>query len=226
MSSTINLRDESEILMQTVPSKDKPIRILVVDDHPITRFGIVALLQGQQHMEVCAEAGTIQSALQAFMKHRPDITLMDLQLPDGLGIEAIRRIRSIDTTARIIVITTYQGDEDIHQALQAGAKGYLAKGMSHEVLLKAVARVSTGNTFFPSSVTSLLDKRTVEQLSERERDVLRLIIAGKSNREIGEKLLIKEATVKGHVTEILACLGVTDRTQAVVTALRRGLEHL
>jgi len=153
--------------------------------------------------------------------------LMDLRLPDGHGVEAIRLIRRKKPSAKIIVLTTYEGDEDIHQALQAGAMGYLIKGMSHDVLVKAIRRVYGGNRFLPPPVTQTLSLRSSSsELSQREREVLRLMVAGKTNREIGEKLHIKEPTVKSHITLILMRLGVTDRTQAVVKALKRGLEHL
>jgi DNA-binding NarL/FixJ family response regulator len=203
------------------------IRVLVVDDHPITRSGIAAILQMQPGMQVCAQAGGVSDAVRLFGEYHPDITLMDLRLPDGHGIEAIRRIRDKKPSARIIVVTTYEGDEDIHQALNAGAMGYLIKGMSHDVLVRAIQRVHSGNKFLPPPITQALSFRSLRpELSQREREVLRLIVAGKSNREIGEELHIKEATVKSHITIILMRLRVTDRTQAVVEALKRGLEHL
>jgi DNA-binding NarL/FixJ family response regulator len=203
------------------------IRVLVVDDHPITRSGIAAILQMQPGMQVCAQAGGVGDAVRLFGEHNPDITLMDLRLPDGHGIEAIRSIRREKPLAKIIVVTTYEGDEDIHQALQAGAMGYLIKGMSHDVLIRAIQRVHHGNTFLPPPITRALSLRSLRpELSQREREVLRLIVAGKSNREIGEELHIKEATVKSHITIILMRLRVTDRTQAVLEALKRGLEHL
>jgi DNA-binding NarL/FixJ family response regulator len=203
------------------------IRVLVVDDHPITRSGIAAILQMQPGMQVCAQAGGVVDAVRLFGEHNPDITLMDLRLPDGHGIEAIRNIRRKNPSAKIIVVTTYEGDEDIHQALQAGAMGYLIKGMSHDVLVRAIQKVHHGNRFLPPPITQALSLRSLRpELSQREREVLRLIVAGKSNREIGEELHIKEATVKSHITIILMRLRVTDRTQAVVEALKRGLEHL
>ena len=203
------------------------IRVLVVDDHPITRSGIAAILQMQPGMQVCAQAGGVVDAVRLFGEHNPDITLMDLRLPDGHGIEAIRNIRRKKPSAKIIVVTTYEGDEDIHQALQAGAMGYLIKGMSHDVLVRAIQKVHHGNRFLPPPITQALSLRSLRpELSQREREVLRLIVAGKSNREIGEELHIKEATVKSHIAIILMRLRVTDRTQAVVEALKRGLEHL
>jgi DNA-binding NarL/FixJ family response regulator len=203
------------------------IRVLVVDDHPIMCAGIAAIVRAQPGMEVCAQAGGVIDAVRLFEEHDPDLTLMDLRLPDGHGVEAIRRIRQKKRNAKIIVLTTYEGDEDIHQALQAGAMGYLIKGMTHEVLVQAILRVHLGSRFLPPPVTQALSLRLPDsELSHREREVLRLIVAGKSNREIGEELNIKEATVKSHITIIFMRLNVTDRTQAVVEALRRGLEHL
>ena len=203
------------------------IRVLVVDDHPITRAGIAAILQAQPGMQVCAQAGRVADAVRLFERHSPDITLMDLRLPDGNGVEAIRCIRQNNPLAKIIVLTTYEGDEDIHQALQAGAMGYLIKGMTHNVLVQALRRVHLGHRFLPPPITQTLSLRLPgSELSHRERAVLKLMVAGKSNREIGEELHIKEATVKSHITLILMRMNVTDRTQAVVEALKRGLEHL
>ena len=203
------------------------IRVLVVDDHPITRTGIAVILRSQPDMQVCAQAGTVKDAVRLFEEHNPDLTLMDLRLPDGHGVEAIRLICQKTPLAKIIVLTTYEGDEDIHQALQAGAMGYLIKGMSHDVLVKAIRRVCEGNRFLPPPVSQALSSRSSgSELSQREREVLSLMVAGNSNREIGERLHIKEPTVKSHITLILMRLGVTDRTQAVVEVLKRGLEHL
>ena len=203
------------------------IGVLVVDDHPLMRVGIAAMIQTQPEMDVVAQAGTSKQAVELFQQFRPEITLMDLRLPDESGVQAIRKIRFHHRDARIIVLTTYEGDEDIHQALQAGAMGYIIKGMPNEVLIKAVRRVHAGSRFLPPPVTNALFSRTPQgELSVREREVLGLLVGGKSNREIAEALDIKEATVKTHVSVILMRLNVSDRTQAVVEALRRGLEHL
>lgn len=208
-------------------SGEKLIRILIVDDHPIMRIGIAAIIQAQTQMTVVGQAGTAAEALRLFDESHPDITLMDLRLPDQNGVAAIRQIRQKSSEAKIIVLTTYEGDEDIHQALQAGAMGYLIKGMPHEALVSALLRVYNGNRFLPPPVTHALASRGPDsELSAREREVLALMVAGRSNKEIAEALSIKEATVKSHVSVILARLDVTDRTQAVVEALKRGLEHL
>jgi DNA-binding NarL/FixJ family response regulator len=203
------------------------IGVLVVDDHPIMRLGVAAIINAQRDMKVCAQAGSGEEAVKMFKKHRPDITLMDLRLPAMSGLEALRAIRQDDPQARCVVLTTYEGDEDIHQALAAGAMGYLIKGMSHETLVDALRRVQAGIRFLPPPIArSLADRTPNSDLSPREREVLTLMVHGKSNKEIASALGITEATVKCHVSVILARLEVNDRTQAVVAALQRGLEHL
>ena len=165
--------------------------------------------------------------MRLYAEHRPDLVLMDLRLPTMSGVEAIRQIRVRAPEARFVVLTTYEGDEDIFQALEAGARGYLIKGMPHEALIDALRKVHAGGRFLPPPVTRALATRHPEcELSPREREVLQLLVAGRSNREIAADLGIKEATVKTHVSVILLRLDVTDRTQAVVAALRRGLVHL
>jgi DNA-binding NarL/FixJ family response regulator len=203
------------------------IGVLVVDDHPIMRLGVAAIINAQRDMRVCAQAGSGEEAVKMFKKHRPDITLMDLRLPAMSGLDALRAIRLDDPQARCVVLTTYEGDEDIHQALAAGAMGYLIKGMSHETLVDALRRVQAGIRFLPPPIArSLADRTPNSDLSPREREVLTLMVHGKSNKEIASALGITEATVKCHVSVILARLEVNDRTQAVVAALQRGLEHL
>jgi DNA-binding NarL/FixJ family response regulator len=205
----------------------KQIRILIVDDHPIMRFGIAAILNAQPDMKVIAQAGTAAQAVEMFASERPELTLMDLRLPDKSGVVAIRAIRMISPKAKIVVLTTYEGDEDIHQALEAGAQGYLIKGMPHDALVKALYRVHAGHRFLPPVVSEALSSRLPgSHLSQREQEVLQLLFAGKSNRQIAQELSIKEATVKSHVSVILMRLNVSDRTQAVVEGLKRGLVHL
>ncbi|HTS12945.1 MAG TPA: response regulator transcription factor [Candidatus Limnocylindrales bacterium] len=201
--------------------------VLIVDDHPIMRLGVAAIINAQNDMKVCAQVGTGEQAVESFKKLRPDITLMDLRLPGMSGLEALRTIRRIDPHARSIVLTTYEGDEDIHQAIAAGALGYLIKGMSHETLVDALRKVRSGMKFLPPPIVrSLADRTPNSDLSPREREVLSLMVQGRSNKEIASALGITEATVKCHVSVILLRLGVSDRTQAVVAALHRGLEHL
>ncbi|MGA3047065.1 MAG: response regulator transcription factor [Terracidiphilus sp.] len=203
------------------------IRILIVDDHPIMRVGITALLASNKEMEVIAQAGSGEEAVKLHAQHGPDITLMDLRLPGISGVETIRAIRSQSPKARFIVLTTYEGDEDIYQAMEAGASGYLVKGMPQEMLINAVKKVHTGGRYLPPPVSQALTSRTRDSnLSNREREVLRLLANGKSNREIAGQLGITEATVKCHVSVILMRLNASDRTQAVVTALQRGLIHI
>lgn len=205
----------------------KTIRVLIVDDHPIMRVGIAAIINAQANMQVVGEAGTAIDSIRLYAELLPDITLMDLRLPDGNGAEAIRDICAASPTARVIVLTTYEGGEDIHQAMEAGARGYLIKGMPHDALIRAMHRVHAGHRFLPQVISEALSARVPgSNLSQREQEVLQLLFAGKSNREIAEELQIKESTVKTHVSVILMRLNVEDRTQAVVEGLKRGLVHL
>lgn len=204
-----------------------PIRVLVVDDHPIMRIGIAAIIQATPDMTTVAQAGSGEEAIELFEKHRPDITLVDLRLPGISGVEVIRTLMGRYPDARFVVLTTYEGDEDIHQALEAGARSYIIKGMPHNALVSALRRVHAGGRFLPSPVTRALNARMPDsELSAREREVLSLIVRGKSNKEIATALGITESTVKCHVSVILMRLDVSDRTQAVVKALQRGLIHL
>lgn len=203
------------------------IKVLIVDDHPIMRVGIAAIINARPDMVTVAQAGTGESAVELFAQHRPDITLMDLRLPGMSGVDAIRTIRKRHPDACFVVLTTYEGDEDIYQALEAGARAYIIKGMPHEALVDALRRVHAGGRFLPSPVSRALASRTPDSdLSTREREVLGLLARGESNKEIASHLGITEATVKCHVSVILMRLQVADRTQAVVAALQRGLVHL
>jgi DNA-binding NarL/FixJ family response regulator len=203
------------------------IKVLIVDDHPIMRVGIAAIIEGTPDMTVVAQAGSGEEAVELFEKHRPDITLMDLSLPGMSGVEAIRTLISRHRDAKFVVLTTYEGDEDIHQALEAGARSYIIKGMPHEALVNALRRVHAGGRFLPQPVSRALNSRIPHSdLSAREREVLELIAHGKSNKEIASELGIAESTVKCHISVILMRLNVGDRTQAVVAALQRGIMHL
>lgn len=202
------------------------IRILIVEDHHIVRKGFVALLQMEDGLRVVAEGSDGAQAISLFREHRPDITLMDLRLPAMGGVDAIRSIRKEFPDARIIVLTTFDGDEDIYRALEAGARGYLLKGMDTDDLTGAIRTVHSGKTCIPAEVAGRLAERFAgSALTERETDVLRLIVRGKSNKEIGALLFISEATVKTHINNLLSKLGVSDRTQAATTALQRGIVH-
>jgi DNA-binding NarL/FixJ family response regulator len=203
------------------------IKILIVDDHHIVRQGLVALLKTVPGFTVAAEAADGEQAVELFRKHKPDVTLMDLRLPKMNGVDAIAKIRDGLPGARIIVLTTFDGDEDIYRALQAGAKGYLLKGMDLAELTEAIRSVHAGRTRIPPRVAEKLAERMgTASLTARELEVLRLIVAGKSNKDIGAALFISEATVKTHVNSLLSKLGVEDRTQAATTALQRGIVHL
>jgi DNA-binding NarL/FixJ family response regulator len=202
------------------------IKILIVDDHHIVRQGLVALLKTVPGFAVAAEAADGEQAVDLFRKHKPDVTLMDLRLPKMNGVDAIAKIREGAPGARIIVLTTFDGDEDIYRALQAGAKGYLLKGMDLAELTEAIRMVHVGRTRIPPRVAEKLAERmSGASLTARELEVLKLIVAGKSNKDIGTALFISEATVKTHVNSLLSKLGVEDRTQAATTALQRGIVH-
>ncbi len=203
------------------------IRLMVVDDHPIVRIGLAALIGTLPGMETVAQAGGGREAIELHRLHKPDVTLMDLRLPDLSGVEVIRTLCASAPASRFIVLTTYEGDEDIHQALQAGARGYIIKGLPHHLLADAIRRVHAGGRYLPQVVKKTLAKRTPNSdLSEREREILAKIAQGKSNREIAAELKLAEITVKCRVSAILERLDVNDRTEAVVAALQRGLLHL
>ena len=204
-----------------------PIRILVVDDHAIVRKGLVALLNSIDGLSVVAEASDGEQAIETFRAVQPDVTLMDLRLPKISGADAIAKIRHQFPGARIIVLTTFDGDEDIFRALQAGAKGYLLKGMDAADLTDAIRAVHAGKARIPAFVAEKLAERMGgPALTTRELEVLNRIVAGRSNKEIAGDLHISEATVKTHINSILSKLGVSDRTQAATSALQRGIVHL
>ncbi len=203
------------------------IRILVVEDHHVVRQGLVALIKTVEDMQVVGEACDGKQAVELFRQHQPDVTIMDLRLPHMSGVEAINEIRRDFPLARIIVLTTYDGDEDIYRALQAGARGYLLKDMSGDDLMDAIRTVHAGRSRIPPAVAQrLADRLGGPDLTARELEVLKLIVSGKSNKEIGRDLFISEATVKTHINSLLSKLGVSDRTQAATTALQRGIVHL
>src|SRR5580700_1245391 len=203
------------------------IRILTVDDHPLLRKGIAALVNTEPDMKLVAEASNGKEAIEKFRSHRPDVTLMDLQMPGLNGIEAINRIQSEFPNARIIVLTTYTGDVQVLQALKAGARGYILKGHVHRELLDAIRAVHARQKWIPPEIAAeLADHAADDELSPREIEVLRLIAAGNANKQIADQLSIGEATVKGHITNILSKLAANDRTHAVTIGLRRGIIEL
>jgi len=210
-----------------VISGQKSIRVLIVDDHPLLRDGIAALIRAEPDMEVAAEAATGREALAQFKLKRPDVTLMDLQMPEMGGIEALIAIRGEFPNARTIVLTTYTGDVQVLRALKAGARAYLLKGSVNAELLEVIRAVHRGEKRIPPDIAAqLADHVAEDDLSQREIDVLRLIAAGKSNKEIAARLSITEETVKNHVTHILAKLGANDRTHAVTIGIKRGFIEL
>jgi DNA-binding NarL/FixJ family response regulator len=203
------------------------IQVLSVDDHALLREGIAAMVNAESDMKLVAEASNGRDAIEKFRLHRPDVTLMDLQMPALSGIEAIIGIRSEFPNARIIVLTTYAGDVQVLRALKAGARGYLLKGHVRRELLDTIRAVHAGQKRIPPEVAAdLAEHATEDQLTSRELAVLRLIATGNANKAIAGQLSIAEDTVKSHVTNILAKLGANDRTHAVTIGLKRGIIEL
>lgn len=198
-----------------------------MDDHPLLREGIAALVNAEPDMKLVAEASTGEEAIEKFRLYRPDITLMDLQMPVMNGIDAIDQIQREFANARIIVLTTYTGDIQVLRALKAGARGYILKGHVHRELLDAIRAVHAGQKRIPPEIAAqLADHAADDSLTEREIDILRLIAAGNANKQIADRLSISEATVKSHITNILSKLGANDRTHAVTIGLKRGIIDL
>ena len=203
------------------------IRILTVDDHPLLRKGIAALVNGEPDLKLVAEASNGEEAIDAFRSHRPDVTLMDLQMPGIDGIGAIGRIRDEFPDAHIIVLTTYTGDAQVLRALRAGARAYILKGHVHKDLLETIRAVHAGQKRIPADIAAELAEHAMDdELTEREIDVLKLVAAGNANKQIADQLSIGEATVKSHVSNILSKLGANDRSHAVTIGLKRGIIEL
>jgi DNA-binding NarL/FixJ family response regulator len=203
------------------------IRVFSVDDHPLLREGIAAIINNQQDMEVIAQAANGQDAIQHFNKHQPDVTLMDLRLPDMSGIDAMMAIRAEFPEARIILLTTFEGDVEIKRALEAGARGYLLKSMPPKELVEAIRQVHAGKKRIPPQLAAqLAEHMSDEALTTREIEVLGQIAGGNRNRDIAEQLFISEETVKVHIKHIMEKLGANDRTQAVAIGIRRGIIQL
>jgi DNA-binding NarL/FixJ family response regulator len=207
--------------------KNGKIRILIADDHYIVRMGLVALVSTEPDMEVVAEAAGGNEALELFAKHLPDLLLLDLRMPDKNGIQTIVEIRDRFPDARILVLSAFDGDEDIYRALHAGAQGYVLKNTTGDKLVPALRTVASGQSWIPKDVANQLALRKVrEQLTTREVEVLSQLAKGLANKEIADTLSISEHTVKDHLKNILGKLHVADRTEAVTTAIQRGIIHL
>jgi two-component system NarL family response regulator len=209
---------------QSSRSRTERIRIIVADDHVTVLEGLVAIIGRQPDMQVLAAAANGREAVDLWVKHRPDVMLLDLRMPMLDGVEAIQVIRQYDLSARVIVLTTFDTDADLSRAIKAGAKGYLLKDAPREELLACIRRVHLGETVIPASlVTKLTAGLTAEPVTERELEVLTLLARGKSNKEIGTALNISESTVKSHLRNIFTKLNVLSRTEAIATATRQGL---
>ena len=205
----------------------RQIRVLIADDHPVTREGLAALLTHQENLCVVAQARNGNEALELFRRHLPDVTLMDTRMPGMDGIQTLEAIRREFSQARVIMLSTFDASEDIYHAIRGGAKSYLLKDTEPCELLQTIVRVAEGHTCLPAPITAKLTERMrAPNLTTRENEVLCSLTQGMSNQEIGSKLFIAEGTVKVHVANILSKLGVSDRTQAVTTALKRGLTRL
>jgi DNA-binding NarL/FixJ family response regulator len=208
-------------------SDPTPIRILSVDDHPLLRAGLTAVIQGQQDMCIVAQAATGREAVEKFREHRPDVMLLDLRLPDMNGVDVLIAIRKEFPAAHVIVYTTFEGDVEIQRALKAGARGYVLKRMPPRNLLEVIRHVHGGKTSVPPEVSAhLIEHMGEDSLTPREIDVLRHVAGGNRNRDIAERLCISEDTVKSHLKRIMEKLGASDRAQAIAIALQRGVMHL
>jgi DNA-binding NarL/FixJ family response regulator len=207
--------------------KKHPIRLMVVDDHPAFRTGLAALIEREPDMTVVAETGDGRQVLPLFRQERPDVVLMDLRLPGLSGVEATMALRREFPEARVIVVTTYDADEDVYRAVQSGAQSYLLKDMSKDEIVGTIRAVHAGQSKLPCAVASRLAERLRrEALTQRETNVLQLLVKGRSNKEMAQALGLSEDTVKFHLKSLFAKLGVEDRTEAAISAVRHGIVHI
>jgi DNA-binding NarL/FixJ family response regulator len=213
--------------MTALRTPAKPIRLLIVDDHFVVRIGLTSALNLEPDMQVIAEARSGREAVTLFEKHRPDVVVMDYQLPELNGAEATAAIRAQSPDARIIVLSVYKGEEDVHRAVQAGASGYLPKSAEPRELVEAIRAIHNGGQYFPAAISAALSQRQARgRLSEREQEVLVMIVRGRSNKEIAAALGVSENTVKVHTTKVFEKLNVADRLEAATAAIQRGIVHL
>lgn len=210
----------------TSTPKPAKIRILLVDDHIVMRMGLATAAGGEPDMKVVAEAGDGLEAVQAFRTHRPDVVVLDLRMPKKNGIETIQLLRDEFGPVRTLVFSNYAGGDEVFQAFKAGASGFVAKEMPLERLLEAIRCVHAGEQYLPPEIAMRMNGRVISQLSSRELEVLALVAKGLSNKEIGAALNVAEGTIKVHLKNILAKLGVSDRTQAILVAVKRGIIRL
>jgi DNA-binding NarL/FixJ family response regulator len=208
------------------PTPSSKIKILLVDDHIVMRMGLVTATSGEPDMEVVAEADNGVEAIAAYRTHRPDVVVLDLRMPKQNGIETIRILRKEFSEARVLIFSNYASGDEVFQAFAAGASGFVVKEMPLERLLEAIREVHAGQQYVPPEISIRLSGRVLSQLSPRELEVLRFVAKGLSNKEVGTALQVAEGTIKTHVKSILSKLGVSDRTQAILTAVKRGIIQL